>query len=186
MVAEIDSPPSCLPLLPASERERGGPGRPIPRGRPSPSPALCGKEAADDLMGTTVVIHGAHHTATSLGVGKCVGPQRCSSTPRAGHPPIMAASPESRGEASGTRRPLLSRPESDLGRGLLASAQLRSKILLEPQPPRQEAKWGAGRWSPEWGRLPCVGTAAVGSCPLPALEGQARVIAPSWQSQKDA
>lgn len=44
-------------------------------------------------MEAAAVNHGPDHIPTSLGVDKPVGPQRCSSTPIAGHPPIMAASP---------------------------------------------------------------------------------------------
>ena len=59
-------------------------------------------------MAAAAVNHGPDRVPTSLGVGKRVGPQSSGSTPTAGHPPIMAASPKAVGEASGT--PLASPP----------------------------------------------------------------------------
>lgn len=48
-------------------------------------------------MEAAVVNHGPDHVPTTLGVGKRVGPQRYSSTPLDGHPPVMVASPKDRG-----------------------------------------------------------------------------------------
>lgn len=88
MVAEIDSPPSCLPASLGLPACRGaGEGRtscPIPLGQlPARQPRACGEEAEDDLMAAAAVNHSPDHIPTSLGVGKPVGAQRCSSTPTA-------------------------------------------------------------------------------------------------------
>lgn len=94
-------------------------------------------------MAAAAVNHGPDHIPTSLGVGKPVGPQRCSSTPTAGHPPSMAAFPGAVGRLQEPTELSITDQSQGLG--------LESLIQLSPDPrfhlnPDHSFRRLSGRW----------------------------------------
>lgn len=99
-------------------------------------------------MEAAAVNHGPDRIPTSLGVGKPAGPQRCSPTPAAGHPPTMAASP---GAVRRLQEPAeLSTAEPGQGLGLESLIRLSPDPRFRPTPDQPFRKL----WKAEGGIAP--------------------------------